>query len=233
MASKFLKKLKLLIHKNILWKISSNKQVFGSIYSNNLWGYSDNPGLPFFSGEGSNHENTKEFVALVKDFIHEKNIQSILDVGCGDFRVGAQLCTPDLHYIGVDVVKELIEFNRNEFETQTVEFWVVDAVRDNLPNAELCLVRQVLQHLSNEQIMQVIPKLRKFRYVIILEHVLGEDEPNLDKKVGDHIRDNSGVYLDKPPFSLPAKVIHIQKVPFQNFPNSCFRTLLLENDTIL
>lgn len=229
--SKFLKKLKLLHNKLILWKADNNKQIFGSIYSNNLWGYSDNPDLSFFSGEGSDQENTREFVAYVKDFIKQKNIQSILDVGCGDFRVGAQLCLPDIHYTGIDVVEDLIQFNRMEFQSQTVEFRVIDAVKDDLPKAELCLIRQVLQHLSNDQIMQIIPKLRKFRYVIILEHVLGDDEPNLDKKVGDHIRVNSGLFLDQPPFSLPATVIHNQKVLFQNLRNSYFRTLLLINQS--
>jgi len=44
--------------------------------------------------------------------------------------------------------------------------------REALPEGDICFVRQVLQHLSNDQIAGVLPKLGKFRWCFITEHLL-------------------------------------------------------------
>ena len=81
-----------------------------------------------------------------------------------------------------------------------------------LPDAELCLVRQVFQHLSNDQIRSIIDKLRKYKYVIVTEHYPAPDRlrvPNLDKPHGADIRlyDSSAVYLDQPPFNASVDLL--------------------------
>lgn len=77
---------------------------------------------------------------------------------------------------------------------------------DELPDADLVTIRQVLQHLSNEQISKILSKLSKFKYVIITEHILLGDFtiPNLDKIPGPHIRTKvfSSVIIDAPPFKV-------------------------------
>jgi hypothetical protein len=70
----------------------------------------------------------------------------------------------------------------------------------------------VLQHLSNDQIMKILPKLKQFKYVLITEHVLVGDDVvlNYDKIAGPHIRSRfySGVFIDQPPFNVKhAKVV--------------------------
>jgi hypothetical protein len=39
-----------------------------------------------------------------------------------------------------------------------------------LPQAELCLIRQVFQHLSNTQISAILTKLEVLPYIIVTEH---------------------------------------------------------------
>ncbi len=61
--------------------------------------------------------------------------------------------------------------------------------------------------MSNNQILKILPKLRSFRFAFITEHVADPavlERPNKDKVHGGGIRlgQNSGVYLDEPPFSL-------------------------------
>jgi hypothetical protein len=77
-------------------------------------------------------------------------------------------------------------------------------VSDELPEADLCLVRQVLQHLSNAEILHIVPKLSKYRYAIVTEHVyVGRGlRPNVDKPhgPGTRIPRRSGVFLECPPF---------------------------------
>ena len=82
--------------------------------------------------------------------------------GCRDFRVGARLARAGLSYVGVDVVPALIAQNQSQFGGKDVVFVVRDIIRDELPPGDLCVVRQVLQHLSNDQIRAVLPKLRQY-----------------------------------------------------------------------
>jgi hypothetical protein len=66
-------------------------------------------------------------------------------------------------------------------------------------------LRQVLQHLSNAEIQQILPKLNKYQYLIVSEHIPeGEFVANVDIISGQGIRlkKQSGVDLLAPPFSL-------------------------------
>jgi SAM-dependent methyltransferase len=131
-----------------------------------------------------------------------------LDLGCGDFRIGSRLVPLAGHYTAADIVATLIAHHQTHYHGPPVDFQVVDMIDGPLPDADVCFIRQVFQHLSNEQIAKVLPKLAKFRWVIITEHLPSNDQtavPNLDKVHGTDIRlmRNSGVYLHLPPFSLP------------------------------
>ena len=70
-------------------------------------------------------------------------------------------------------------------------------------------VRQVLQHLSNVQISALLPKLARYKYLIVTEHVpRGPFRPNVDKPMGPGTRlaEASGVVLEACPFGLPGFV---------------------------
>jgi hypothetical protein len=87
--------------------------------------------------------------------------------------------------------------------------------RRPMPNADLCLVRQVMQHLSNAEISRLLGKLKKYPYVIVAEHYPEtEGMPNIDIVHGSNTRiekHGSAVYLDKPPFSV-SKVCLLSEV---------------------
>jgi hypothetical protein len=115
-------------------------------------------------------------------------------------------------YTGADVVDGLIQWNQKQFGNSKTKFVKLNAIDDELPDADLITIRQVLQHLSNDQILKILPKLSKFKYVLITEHILIGDDvvPNYDKIPGPHIRSRSlsGVYIDLPPFNVQnAKVV--------------------------
>lgn len=63
----------------------------------------------------------------------------------------------------------------------------------------------MVQHLSNNEIKNVVEKLYKFKYVILTEHLPEESfEPNKDIISGQGIRlkNQSGVNLLVPPFKF-------------------------------
>ena len=184
--------------------------VFEEIYADNRWG-----GVPgeFCSGSGSDVAFTEKYAQLVRAFVHEHAIARIVDVGCGDFRVGRQIVSPSVRYTGVDVVKPLIEYNQRTYGGPGVSFVHCNAVTDALPDGELCLIRQVLQHLSNDQVQAIVHKaLKQYRYVLVTEHLPAPGpwvRPNRDKPHGPDTRiaDDSGLFLDQPPFSFPVEAV--------------------------
>lgn len=185
-------------------KERSPSEVFSEVYRNNSWG--GNSG-EFYSGPGSDRDAANSFVDCVNSFIGEHNIKSVVDLGCGDFRVSSRL-SQDIQYVGVDVVPGLIAHNNAKFGNERVRFELRDIIRDELPDGELCILRQVFQHLSNRQIEAILPKLNKYAYSIVAEHHPSRRKmrrPNIDKTLGVNTRIHcgSGVFLDEPPFSLP------------------------------
>ena len=214
------------------------EEIFTDIYHKNAWG--GEPGQ-FYSGTGTHNPNTAIYVENVVRLIKERDIKSILDIGCGDFTIMQRVtaAAPTVQYLGVDLVSSMIENHRQKFQNDRVQFSVLNAVSDPLPPADLVTIRQVLQHLSNAHIQVILQKLAHHKYVLITEHVpIGPDViPNLDKIPGSHIRTrvNSGVFIDQPPFSLSnVKVLfeyrHDDPVKGKLVP-AVIRTYLVENTT--
>ena len=181
------------------------RETFRRIYARNLWGGDKGQ---FCSGLGSTDGHAEAYAAMVRAFIAEHGVRSVVDLGCGDFRVAARFITPELDYVGVDIVPELIAHHRKNHSTPTIRFLCADMLEDALPTADLCLVRQVFQHLSNTEIQQALGRLGQFRHVIVTEHVPDPTRlraPNRDKPHGPDTRlpEGSGVFIDAPPFSVP------------------------------
>ncbi len=197
----------------------SAQEVFSEVYAHKQWGPDE-----FDSGPGSHGEPARVYVDCVLHFIKAHNIQRVLDLGCGNFEVGKRIAPECMRYVGIDVVPGLIERNRIMFSAASnIEFNCLDVTTDALPNADLCLVRQVMQHLSNAEISRLLRKLRKFPHVIIAEHYPEiEGRPNVDIEHGCSTRidkHGSAVYLDKPPFSV-AKVHQLAEAKFDYAPRA-------------
>lgn len=204
----------------------STQQAFERIYATQHWGASEDG---FCSGRGSSDVYTRGYVEVIRDFIVQREVRQVVDLGCGDFRVGRQLLAPSLTYTGVDIVRPLVERNQLRFGAPNVSFVVRDMVREALPDGELALLRQVLQHLSNQQILQVLANCRRYRYLVVTEHlpIEGAVTPNLDKPHGPDIRlqDRSGVFLELPPFNCKTEVLTETAIG----PGEVLRTVLITN----
>ena len=179
------------------------------VYDMNLWGKSE---AAFYSGEGSHlPEIVEPYIKVVNLFLSsfEKPL-TVCDLGCGDFNIGQQLFAQTKQYIAVDIVPKLIAYNQEKFQHENLSFHCLDIAKDELPNADCAIIRQVLQHLSNDEIQSVVKQLGKYKYVILTEHLpVGEFVPNKDIISGQGIRikKKSGVDLLAAPFHLKAKEV--------------------------
>ncbi|MCF7567489.1 class I SAM-dependent methyltransferase [Sabulilitoribacter arenilitoris] len=183
------------------------KDVMTQIYEMNLWGGKD---FDFYSGEGSHHPKiVKPYLKAIKTFLKSfEELPIICDLGCGDFNIGKHLVEYTKKYIGVDIVEALIERNKKKFNAIKLDFRCLDLAKDELPKADCIILRQVLQHLSNAEIKNIVNKLKNYKYVILTEHIpLGNFTPNKDLISGQGIRlkQNSGVNILKPPFNFKVK----------------------------
>ena len=184
------------------------KAVMSQIYEKNLWG--GNP-AEFYSGEGSHDPQiVTPYINIISDFLQSFDEPiTVCDLGCGDFNIGKDLVEFAPHYHAVDIVPALIKLNQAKFQLPNLTFHCLDVAVDELPSGDCALVRQVLQHLSNQEVHQILEKLSHYRYVIITEHLpSGDFEPNKDKISGQGIRlkQNSGIDVLAQPFYLKVKV---------------------------
>jgi hypothetical protein len=181
-------------------------EIFTTVYRKKLWGGRFSFGA--CSGSGSRNPNVvAPYVDAVRKFLLDLGHPSVVDMGCGDFYVGSQFVDYCAKYLACDVVDFVIAQNRRRYPQ--VEFCVLDAVSDELPAGDVVLIRQVLQHLSNQQVSKILWKLSQYQYAIITEHIPGFAHfvPNMDKIAGaDHrVNFGSGLVLTEPPFNLRAR----------------------------
>lgn len=209
----------------------SMREAFEKTYSESLWG--GGPGV-FCSGAGSLGRVARIYVEYVCQFIRDHRIEVVVDLGCGDFRVGEPIAAVAQRYVGVDVVPELIAFLQHKYGSERIEFRCCDITEAELPSADCAFVRQVFQHLSNAEIAAVIPKLRAYRYCLITEHyppITDSFVPNRDKPHGPdmRLRDDSAVVLTAPPFSVASvsEILRIEPDTWQVSPGETIRTFLI------
>lgn len=107
----------------------------------------------------------------------------------------------------MDVAKNIIIENKKIYKSKNVRFSVMELTSGQMPQTNVILVRQVLQHLSNTEIKKFVKNIeRKFQHLIVTESLSKSVffRPNKDTNTGPGIRvhEKSGVVLEKEPFNL-------------------------------
>jgi hypothetical protein len=195
-------------------KYVKNSKIFDEIYLNHKWGGNNS----FSLGEGTRSEKVGFYIDKIKEFIVYNEIKSIVEFGCGDFSVMKELFKKIsyISYTGYDVSKVIVDYNKINnnvsINNNRVEFIQSDCANDLFKpyTSDLLIVRQVLQHLDNFSIGNIIRHFDNYKYVLITEHISkNHAKYNIDKVTGAHTRAHfgSGVFIDKPPFMLKAQII--------------------------
>jgi SAM-dependent methyltransferase len=197
----------------------ARQREFQRVYKNRMWG--SGGGDEFFSGVGSRGEAVDAYSSNISSLLLQHQAElgrplRIVDLGCGDFVVGQRLLSylPQSIYVGCDIVPELVARNQKTFGGASITFQVLDMVNDPIPEGDVCLVREVFQHLSNAEILETLPKLaHRFVYVTEAQPKVLDGPINPDKAAGAHIRFDwrtgrgRGVELDQPPYNLKTREV--------------------------
>ena len=189
-------------------------EAFTEIYSNDAW--KDGKSA---SGPGSDLESTKEYRAALQGFLSRPDIRSVVDFGCGDWESSRMIDWSGKDYLGLDLVRSVVERNRAKFGAPNIRFEVGNLGEEDSHSADLLICKDVLQHLPNSIISEFLDgKLLRHRWAILTNDArctMPGGPRRLWRRIDLHGKANidthGGGYhtlsLRKPPFNLKAKVL--------------------------
>lgn len=151
------------------------QSVFDGIYSSGEWGAG--------SGPGSARSAMAAYKSFVQRMITQYRPESVLDLGCGYFAPYADMDWPD--YTGFDVATAPIEANKRDYGSPSRRFEQRDWMEGELPQADLVLIKDVLQHWPDELVRRGLQRLSACKRVIITNSViLGQNPVNTNIELG-------------------------------------------------
>ena len=154
--------------------------VFRRIYKNNEW-----DGTESISGPGSTLAATTGPRAVLPGLIEQLGVHTLLDIPCGDAH-WISTCLPEgVAYIGGDIVPELVERNRRTCASFGT-FAVLDLVSDELPRADLLLVRDCFIHLPNAMVRKAIANIRRAPITYLLTTTFPNETTLTDIELGGY-----------------------------------------------
>lgn len=151
----------------------NDEKIFTHIYDNQIWQKG--------SGTGSYKEYTEEYRKILQEYFYDPKFHTIVDYGCGDFQIIRLIDIPsDKVYIGLDVVKSVIENDKKLFSKDNVRFYKIDdfdKMEDlNLLSGDLLIVKDVFIHWPNAKIQKFLDTvLPNFKYSLITNDSLKEE----------------------------------------------------------
>ena len=100
--------------------------------------------------------------------------------------------------MGLDIVKSVIEKNKKKYSKKNINFYYKNFLNSDLPDADLIILKDVLQHLSFKNIFKALDKVKKYKYAVLVND---SSEINIDCEDGDWRPLN----LNTAPFNANAK----------------------------
>jgi SAM-dependent methyltransferase len=183
------------------WRRMGATAVFTEHYRMNAW-----LGEESRSGNGSSLYSTRIIRAELPQLLIDFQVHSVLDIPCGDFN-WMQLLDLPAHYVGADIVEEIIVANQLRYASPMRSFVRLDLTTDPLPKVDLVLCRDCLVHLSFRHIQDALLNIKRSHSMLLLATTHPLLEKNHDIVTGEWRRLN----LQAPPFSLPKPVILIDE----------------------
>ena len=172
------------------------KFIFFLIYKTNHWNKYEkvDKNNLLVSGPGSfpGSLQTKNIIDNLDFFIKKNNIQSMLDMPCGDFSWMQDLIKKNnyINYTGYDIVEDIISYNNKKYSKNNVSFFCKDIINEkNFDNFDLVFIRDFFIHIDNASI-DILLKNIKSSKVRFLACSNNNNEFNKDIVLGQHRKVN-------------------------------------------
>jgi len=169
------------------------ESIFDFIYARHVWGGG--------SGHGSDLKHTVLYVAYVQALMDSHDVRSVLDLGCGDWRFSRYLDFSDRTYLGLDIVPSVVAANRGAFAAPNIHFEQADiSAQAPFGDFDLILCKDVLQHLSNARVSEILAGCRSARFSLITNDY---HPANIDCRDGE----TRPLDITAPPFAVAARPV--------------------------
>jgi hypothetical protein len=185
------------------WTISSVKslksteKVFGACHRSNSWGCPDS-----VSGPGSTLEQTKTVRQELPLLVRRLGVKTFLDVPCGDFNWMEKVDLEVDHYIGADIVAELIADNTRKYAAKNRSFVMLNILKNEIPHADVIFCRDCLVHFSFQHIFCAIRNFKASGSDYLATTTFTERDSNTDIVTGGW----RPINLELPPFCFPKPI---------------------------
>jgi SAM-dependent methyltransferase len=175
--------------------VDEHKRTFNHYYETDAWDGG--------SGPGSTPEATSQYREFLREFLKDRDISSVVDLGCGDWQFSQLIDWTRIDYTGLDVSSAVLK-NTKRFAKPGIKFAELNGITKDVPAADLLILKDVIQHWTNEDVLRFIPQLSKFKYALItnVSHK-GSPLTNSESVIGGF----RPVDLTAAPFSVPGEYV--------------------------
>ena len=175
----------------------NHAETFQAIYEQKVWGEDVSDSYPGQSGNGSSLEFNKEYIDFLQHFIRLYGVQSVVDVGCGDWRCGVSIYKnlPLVKYTGYDCYSDVVDSHVKNYKPLS-PLWNFETKNclleaNSMVEADLLIVKDVLQHWLDSEVVQFLDTVvmsKKYKYILSINCDCHENSSNSLGKVGDFRR---------------------------------------------
>lgn len=126
--------------------MKSMKDMFEEIYQTGAW-VTKHQNPASLSGPESFPDRARPYLELLKNFLVENNVKSVVDYGCGDNGLYAEFDWGNTRYTGIDISATAISIAQKNNPNNTY----ICAETLDLPAADMLICKDVLGHWSGHR----------------------------------------------------------------------------------
>jgi 2-polyprenyl-3-methyl-5-hydroxy-6-metoxy-1,4-benzoquinol methylase len=172
------------------------EQAFTNTYDKRLWEAEGSR-----SGLGSSLEYTKNIRVQLLKLVKELKVKTILDLSCGDWFWMKEIKDELPTYKGLDVVNEMIEVNKTNYQTDTITFQKGDMLEElkslKAGEVDLIICRQTLEHLPSDYVEEVLSEIRRVGKYALITSV---NTTTINEMIGMDGYQSRPINLDESPY---------------------------------
>jgi trans-aconitate methyltransferase len=158
-------------------------------------------------GAGEGMKNAQEIINFLPVVFKDLNIKTFIDCGCGNFFWMNKVNFGETKYLGIDIVKDLIELNKRNYPE--VNFKCMNIVDELIPKMDFVFARSVFIHLQTKDILKALKNIKSSGSKYLMTSTSPQVKENKDTECIMMVKRN----LERAPFNFPKPITLLNERP--------------------